>query len=135
MLKDSAERSPAMELLAQLRSQIAAEELKVRRRIDRAANADEARQAWADFNGTVEPIRREINAVTMQLAAIEAAKVRPVVLVEDDDGYIPFEGRLHRNRGPRKLSQDEADKLRELVKKLRLNEPGRMGKPSRGVGQ
>jgi hypothetical protein len=81
----------------------------------------------------------------------------------DDDDYIPFEGPLWDSRGPRKVSEAEAaklqetlqkirqrqaerhqaakdrvateDRVRELVLKLRLNEPGRMRRPGRGTGQ
>jgi hypothetical protein len=80
-----------------------------------------------------------------------------------DDDYIPFEGPLWDSRGPRQVSEAEAaqlqetvrkirerqaerhqaakervakeERVRELVQKLRLNEPGRMRRPGRGTGQ
>jgi hypothetical protein len=52
----------------------------------------------------------------------------------DDD--LPHEGDLIRYHGhTRPLSKVEADRIRELVLKLRLNEPGRMRRAGRGVGQ
>ena len=36
-----------------------------------------------------------------------------------DDDYIPFEGPLHKDRGARQLSQDEARQLGEIVRKVR----------------
>jgi hypothetical protein len=81
----------------------------------------------------------------------------------DDDDYIPFEGPLWDSRGPRQVSEAEAaqlqetlrkirerqaerhqaakervakeDRVRELVQKLKLNEPGRMRRPGSGTGQ
>jgi hypothetical protein len=52
-----------------------------------------------------------------------------------DDEYIPFEGPIRENRGPKKMDPEDAAKLLELVRKLKLNEAGRMKRPSRGEGQ
>jgi hypothetical protein len=48
----------------------------------------------------------------------------------------PKEGDLIRYHGhTRPLRKAEADRIRDLVQKLRLNEPGRLRRPSRGEGQ
>jgi hypothetical protein len=56
-------------------------------------------------------------------------------LTETDDDYIPFEGPIRDARGPKKMDPEDAAKLLELVRKLKLNEAGRIRRPSRGVGQ
>jgi hypothetical protein len=53
----------------------------------------------------------------------------------DDDDYIPFEGPIRANRGPKKMSPEDAEKLQELVRKLKLHQAGRVRRASRGVGQ
>jgi hypothetical protein len=55
-------------------------------------------------------------------------------LTETDDDYIPFEGPIRDARGPKKMSPEDAEKLLELVRKLKLNQ-GRMRRPSLGTGQ
>jgi hypothetical protein len=48
----------------------------------------------------------------------------------------PKEGDLIRYHGhTRPLRKAEADRIRELVLKLRLNEPSRMRRPGSGTGQ
>ena len=48
----------------------------------------------------------------------------------DDDDYIPFEGPLHKNRGPRKMSQSEIDSLMKTVARLKARRQARTGNPN-----
>ncbi len=77
---------PVQEMLDKLGCQLAEEELNVRQKVDRAValgNEEAASHAWSVFHDRVAPIRAEINHIIRQLAAIEAMKPRPVVIVLD----------------------------------------------------
>ncbi|ARQ95395.1 hypothetical protein [Bradyrhizobium phage BDU-MI-1] len=53
-------------------------------------------------------------------------------MTTNDDDYIPFEGPLWDSRGPKKVSPEDAKKLRDLVLKLKLNQAERWRRASQG---
>jgi hypothetical protein len=81
----------------------------------------------AQLQETLQKIRQR------QAERHQAAKER---VAASDPGDPPQEGDLISYHGhTRPLRKAEADRIRELVQKLRLNEPGRMRVPGRGEGQ
>lgn len=68
------------ELLDLLRTQIAEEERKMRRAMDRSRDEREAARIWSDFNVAVRTLHDEINHIIRQLAMIEAAKPIKIVV-------------------------------------------------------
>jgi hypothetical protein len=78
--------SSAHELIADLDRRIVQEETKVREKVDRLKNYDDAedeiREIWGRFQMAVEPMRRQRNYVIKQLATIEAMKApMPIVIM------------------------------------------------------
>jgi hypothetical protein len=45
-----------------------------------------------------------------------------------DDDYIPFEGPLHKDRGPRKLTEAQAAQIADSVRKVRERQAARRAK-------
>jgi hypothetical protein len=70
----------ARELLHLLRAKIAAEEIKMRRAMDRAFDEHEAARIWRDFNVAVRPLHDEVRHIIGQLAMIAAATM-PIRIV------------------------------------------------------
>jgi hypothetical protein len=99
--------------------------------INKAMDEVERRRAAGEpDDGPVRTGKEPVNVRDL-VAEISAERSLPTA---DDD--LPQAGDKIRYHGhTRPLSQVEADRIRELVLKLKLNEPGRMRRPGSGRGQ